>query len=117
MSSSIPGSSASSSISRITSSKAIEARLSKSGWRVPDNRISVDVFGEGSRKADWVDKDSRSVCTFGLEGAEIPDESAYSEEPGRRKLFLVRSVREMVVASDPAFDKALRPLPPRTVRM
>jgi hypothetical protein len=50
-------------------------------------RISVDVLGEESRKADWeVDSDSRSVYTFGLEGAEIPEESGSSGEPGRRKL-------------------------------
>lgn len=76
------------------------------------------MLGEELRKADWeVDRDSRSVSTFGLEGAEIPDESASSGEPGRRKLVLVCSEREIVLVSDPVFDKALRPLLPRTVRM
>jgi len=64
-----------------------------------------------------VDSDSRSVSTFGLEGAEMPDESASSGEPGRRKSVLACNVREIVLASDPMVDRALRPLVPRTVRM
>ena len=83
-----------------------------------DSRISAEALEGESRNADWdVDSDSRSVSTFGLEGAETPDESASSGEPGRRKSVLACNVREMVVLSDPVFDRALRPLPPRTVRM
>ena len=78
--------------------------MNASGWNVWDSRISVEILGKESRKADQeVDKDSQSVSTFGLEGAEMPDESASSGDLGQRKLFLVHRVHKTVLTSDLVF--------------